>query len=262
MPHIIFPDRSGVAHKLALIIPTYKEAGNLPALLDRVAAALDPAGIDYEILVVDDDSRDGTEELMTERSARDPRVRLLVRKGERGLASAVVRGWIASEGALLGVMDADLQHPPELLPDLYRAIETGKDIVVASRYTESKTVEGWNPVRALVSRVATAMTNLVQRPHARVTDPMSGFFIVRRSALAGVTLEPTGFKILLEVLVRGNIRSVAEVPFRFGLRQAGESKASLKVGVDYLTLLFSLWRARSLPRPAPAAAGGELDKAA
>lgn len=261
MSRIVFPEGPGTPQKLGLIIPTYKEAANLPVLLDRIATALDRIGINYEVLVVDDDSRDGTEELLAGRMAHDARLKLLVRKNERGLASAVVRGWMSSDAAILGVMDADLQHPPELLPGLWSAMQSGNDIVVASRYTESKKVEGWNPVRAAVSRAATWMTSMVQRPEARVSDPMSGYFFVRRSALAGVELEPQGFKILLEVVVRGKIRSVGEVPFQFGLRQAGESKASLKVGFEYLALLFNLWRARSTARPAPAT-GTSLDKAA
>jgi dolichol-phosphate mannosyltransferase len=126
---------------LALVIPTLREAANLPGLLTDVRSALDPLGIDYEIIVVDDDSRDGTEEIVSAISLEDPRVRLLVRKGERGLSGAVLYGWQHTDAAILGVMDADLQHPPELLAALVSAILAGNDMAIGSRYmahTESR----------------------------------------------------------------------------------------------------------------------------
>ncbi len=121
--------------KLALVIPTLREADNIGGLLGHIRSVLDPLGIDYEILVVDDDSRDGTEEIVSAIAQKDPRVRLLVRKGERGLSGAVLYGWRQTDAAILGVMDADLQHPPELLPALIAAIFAGNDLAIGSRYT-------------------------------------------------------------------------------------------------------------------------------
>lgn len=228
--------------KLCLVIPTLNEEGNIGALLDRVCANLNGRQIDYELLVVDDDSTDGTGTVVRQYSRSDSRIRLLVRRGQRGLAGAVLYGWDHTDANLLGVIDADLQHPPELLPALVAAIQQGKDVAVASRYSAGNGIAGWNPLRHAISKISTWITLPLQKPGIRVHDPLSGFFILRRSCIRNVCLQPEGFKLLLEILVRGNIRSVAEVPYRFGLRHAGESKASLRVGLDYLQLLGRLSR--------------------
>ena len=227
--------------KLGLVIPTLNEAGNIEPLLERVRASLDPLGISYEVLIVDDGSVDGTQEAAQRCSERDQRVRLLVRYDEKGLAGAVIHGWKHTDADLLGVMDADLQHPPEVLPALVAAIVAGNDIAVGSRYTQNKRVEGWNPFRQAVSTISTMVTRPFQRK-VRVNDPMSGFFMVRRDSIEGIRLQPQGFKILLEILVRGRIRSAAEVPFQFGIRNAGKSKADLRVALHYFSLLGKLSR--------------------
>lgn len=212
--------------------------------MDRIRASLDALGINYEVIVVDDDSRDGTEQIVDEAARQDSRIRLLVRKDERGLAGAVIYGWEHTDAGILGVMDADLQHPPELLPELWRELQAGADVVIASRYAPQGSLPNWNRSRHLLSRLAVSLTFPLQRPGIRVHDPMSGFFLLRRSVIQGLTLQPRGFKILLEILVRGNIRGATEVPFTFGHRYAGRSKASLKVGLEYLALLARLWRKR------------------
>ena len=240
-----FTGRPGASQKLALIVPTLYEAGNIRTLLERIRRALDPLAILYELIVVDDDSGDGIEEAVSEIARQDPRVRLLVRKGIRGLAGAVIHGWRNTDAEVLGVIDADLQHPPELLPQMWEALASGTDVVVASRYAPQGSRRNWNRFRHLLSQVAIWMTWPLQKPGIRVQDPMSGFFLLRRSCIKDITLQPQGFKILLEILVRGNLRSAKEIPFIFGRRHAGRSKASLKVGLDYLTLLRKLWRARS-----------------
>jgi dolichol-phosphate mannosyltransferase len=232
------------APRLALIIPTLREAENIRVVLDRVRASLDPLGMTYEILIVDDDSGDGIEAIVAEIAAEDPRVRLLVRKGERGLGGAVLHGWKHSDADVLGVIDADLQHPPELLPRLWQAVESGSDVVLASRYAPQGGLDNWHPVRHLLSRAAIWMTYPLQNKNIRVQDPMAGFFMVRRSSLREVELHNKGFKILLEILVRGKVNSVTEVPFTFGPRRAGTSKANLAVGLDYFGLLWRLWRER------------------
>ena len=229
---------------LALVIPTLREAANLPALLDRVRAALDTTGVSYEILIVDDDSRDGTEELVTAIHAQDPRVRLLVRRGERGLSGAVLYGWRRTEAEILGVMDADLQHPPEMLPQLVAAMLEGKDIVIGSRYTQGGQLGEWNWMRRFLSTPAVRLTWPLQHKGCRANDPMAGFFMVRAKCVEGVPFQPTGFKLLLEVLVRGRIHSLAEVPIVFGLREQGASKANFKVGWHYLQLLIRLYALR------------------
>lgn len=227
---------------LALVIPTFHEAGNILPLLGRVRPALDRCGIPYEVIIVDDESGDGIEELVTGISADDPRVRLIVRHGERGLAGAVLRGWAGTHASHLAVMDADLQHPPELLPQLWAAMETGADLAVGSRYASGGSLGGWNAARHFISRVSIWMTLPVQRSGLRARDPMSGFFIVRRECLDGIALQKSGFKILLEILARAHLRSVVEVPFTFGTRQAGQSKAGARIAIEYVLLLLRLFR--------------------
>ncbi len=233
-----------VHEKLALAIPTLREATNIRGLLEHVRSVLDPLGIDYEILVVDDDSRDGTEEIVSSIARGDPRVRLLIRKGERGLSGAILHGWRHTEAAILGAMDADLQHPPELLPALVAAIAAGNDMAIGSRYTAGGELGNWNPVRKLLSTVAVWATWPIQRAGIRAHDTMTGFFMVRRECIDGIAFQPAGFKLLLEILVRGRIRSVAEVPLAFGLRSQGASKANFKVGWDYAKLLARLYAFR------------------
>jgi dolichol-phosphate mannosyltransferase len=230
--------------KTALIIPTLREAANIPILLERIQTALDPTGLDYEILIVDDDSRDGIEEAVAGISQADPRVQLLVRKGKRGLSGAVLHGWMHTEAAIVGVMDADLQHPPELLPELITKMLDGCDLVIGSRYTEGGGLGSWDPLRKLFSAAAVWVTWPVQRSGVRAKDPMSGFFFVRRRCLSGIAFQEAGFKLLLEVLVRARIASVREVPFAFGRRFCGASKANLKVALEYGKLLARLYRYR------------------
>jgi dolichol-phosphate mannosyltransferase len=236
------PEEACMSDKLVLVIPTLNEEANIGALLDRVRSNLSGLQLSYELLVVDDDSTDGTGAVVREYSQSDSRIRLLVRRGCRGLAGAVTYGWDHSDANLLGVMDADLQHPPELLPTLVAAIQHGHDMAIGSRYTEGNGISGWNPLRHFVSKISTWITVPLQRPGIRVRDPLSGFFLVRRSCITGVQLQPEGFKLLLEILVRANIRSVVEIPYQFGLRLAGKSKANLQVGIDYLQLLGRLSR--------------------
>jgi dolichol-phosphate mannosyltransferase len=226
---------------LSLVVPTLNEAGNIDKLLIELTVALSETPLTYEIVVVDDGSTDGTVELVRDWSKRDVRVRLFSRTGERGLAGAVLYGWSQSRANLLGVIDADLQHPPELLPELLKQAEKA-DIAIASRYARAQGTKGWNPLRAAVSRLSTLAAAPLIKKNLGVTDPMSGFFVIRRRCIEGLTFQTTGFKLLLEILVRGRIRTVREVPYQFGLRHAGRSKASASVAVHYLHLLGRLSR--------------------
>lgn len=239
------PPVSGPANraleKLALVIPTLCEAENIGKLLVHVRSVLDPLYIPYEILVVDDDSSDGTGAVVSAIAKDDPRVRLLVRKGERGLSGAVLHGWQRTDATILGVMDADLQHPPELLPQLISAMQSGSDLVIGSRYTSGGDLGQWNPVRKLLSAAAVWVTWPLQKKRLRAKDPMSGFFMVRRRCLPQAEFQKSGFKLLLEILVRGKMESVTEVPFAFGLRYRGASKANFKVAWDYGMLLTRLY---------------------
>jgi len=230
-------------NKLGLVIPTLNEAGNIPTLIDRIQNSLATVGIAYELIVVDDDSKDGTAELVRRYAESDSRIRLLVRVGQRGLAGAVIHGWKNTDANLLGVIDADLQHPPETLPSLLKAIGEDNDIAVASRYASNGTVGDWNAFRHLVSRCSTLVTMPLQKKKGvSIKDPLSGFFIVRRSSIEGLDLQPYGFKILLEILVKGRIKKAAEIPFQFATRHSGRSKADFKVALHYFSLLGKLSR--------------------
>lgn len=230
--------------KFGVVVPTLNEAGNMPTLLNRLRSALDPVKIDYELIVVDDDSTDGTADVVSDIAKQDPRVRILVRKGQRGLAGAVIHGWANTDASLLGVIDADLQHPPEVLPELLNAVLKDKDIAIASRYATNTndSLREWSKARLLISRASTLATAPLQRKNVRIKDPMSGFFVVRRACIEGIDLQPQGFKILLEILVKGRIQSAVEVPFHFATRQSGKSKADFRVALHYFTLLGKLSR--------------------
>ena len=234
-----------VTPKLGLVIPTLNEAGNIPVLLDRLSVAVANAPVDCEFIIVDDGSTDGTAEVARQCAAHDSRVRVFERNGERGLAGAVIHGWAQTDATLLGVIDADLQHPPELLPDLLYRVLDGSDIAIASRYVSSNGngLGEWNKFRVFVSRCSTLLATAPLRSRGlSVKDPLSGYFVVRRECIETLRLQPEGFKILLEILVKGRIRNATEVPFRFATRQSGKSKADFKVALHYFALLGKLSR--------------------
>ncbi|MBE9109328.1 glycosyltransferase [Nodosilinea sp. LEGE 07298] len=227
---------------LSLTIPTYNEGQNIAPLVERLAALLD--GVlpnDYELIVVDDNSPDLTWTTALELQATYPQVRVLRRLEERGLSSAVIRGWQIARGQILGVIDADLQHPPEVLVGLLEAIQQGADLAVGSRHVEGGGVSEWSLTRRVLSRGAqTVGLLLLPQVVGRVSDPMSGYFMVRREAIAGPLLNPKGYKILLEVLGRGTIDTIAEVGYVFQERQEGASKVTWRQYVDYIHHLLRL----------------------
>jgi dolichol-phosphate mannosyltransferase len=227
---------------LSVIIPTYNEALNVEELLRRLGNVLNRAlpGA-YELILVDDDSPDHTWQLAQRLAHDHPALRVMRRTGERGLASAVVRGWQVSRGAYLCAIDADLQHPPGVMVELLALMERGADMAVASRHVEGGGVSDWSIARRIVSR-AGQLIGLIVLPSVvgRVSDPMSGYFMIRRSAIGGVELSPLGYKILIEVLARGRFPWVGEVPYTFVERTHGGSKATARVYLDYLRHLTRL----------------------
>ncbi|KAB8334166.1 glycosyltransferase [Scytonema tolypothrichoides VB-61278] len=227
---------------LSLVIPTYKEAGNIQKIVSVLTNLLDeyiPGK--YELIVVDDDSPDGTWNIAQSLITEYPQLRVMRRQGERGLSSAVIRGWQAATGNILGVIDADLQHPPHVLLQLLQAIEEGADLAVASRHIEGGGVSSWSFVRRLLSRGA-QLLGLIILPGvlSRVSDPMSGYFMFRRHCIVDKTLNPVGYKILLETIGRGNVGKIAEVGYVFSERKEGESKVTWKQYVDYIHHLIRL----------------------
>ena len=227
---------------LSLVIPTRNEREAVPALLNRLQPCL--YGIDAELVFVDD-SDDGTEAVL-DAARPEQELTVLHREADRragGLSTAVELGFAQARGEFICVLDADLQHPPERILDMLDAVRDGADVVVASRYLPGGSAAGLDgPVRRFLSRASCEVTKLVFAGRLRgISDPLSGFFVVRRDVVAGVRLRPIGFKILLEVLVRGNWTTASEVPYCFEGRTAGLSKATLRQGGQFLR---HLWRLR------------------
>jgi dolichol-phosphate mannosyltransferase len=241
---LVIPDRAAVPVPcyFSLVIPTYNEGRNIVAMLERLVPLLDEAYADrYEIIVVDDDSPDRTWESAWKMAAAFPQVKVMRREGERGLATAVIRGWQVAGGEVIGVIDGDLQHPPAVLLKLLAAIGTGADLAIASRHVVGGGTSDWGFVRRLLSRGA-QLLGLAIAPAVvgRVSDPMSGYFLVKRQALTGIALNPKGYKISLEVLGRGRIDRIAEVGYVFQERLEGESKVTMQQYVDYIHHLLKL----------------------
>jgi dolichol-phosphate mannosyltransferase len=227
---------------LSLVIPTYNEGQNVELLMAQLTDLLDPliAGR-YELIVVDDDSPDQTWANALALTADYPQLRVVRRQGERGLSSAVIRGWQLARGEVLGVIDADLQHPPEVLLELLTAMQQGADLAVASRHVTGGGVSEWSLTRRILSRGAQVIgLILLPRVVGRVSDPMSGYFMVRQGAIAGPLLAPKGYKILLEVLGRGQIETITEVGYVFQERQEGDSKVTWRQYLDYIHHLLRL----------------------
>lgn len=235
--------------QLSVVVPTYREAENLSVLIPRLHEVFKESGLDGEIIVVDDNSPDDTVKVVQALSTTHS-VHLIVRTTERGLSSAVIAGMHAAQGDVLLCMDADLSHPPEDVPKLYRAIaesETDGDhrpaFAIGSRYVAGGSTEsGWGLGRWLNSKVATVLA----WPLTAVSDPMAGFFALRRKDFlkASDSLDPIGYKIGLELLVKTNTRRAMEVPIEFKNRLYGESKLSLREQLNYLRHLGRLYRFR------------------
>ena len=229
------------APELSLVVPTYNERESIGPLLAELPAALD--GIAWEAVFVDD-STDGTDALIADIGRADARVRVLHRDANRGgLAGAVVEGLEIARGTYICVLDADLQHPPARIPDLLAAArEHAADVVVASRYVPGGSASGLDgPLRQFYSRGLKHLSRCVfPRKLAHVTDPLGGYFLLRRSVVEGADLRPIGYKILLEILIRGRWSTAREVPYRFQPRQQGASKADLRQGLRFLHHLARL----------------------
>jgi dolichol-phosphate mannosyltransferase len=233
---------------ISLIAPTYNERDRLPELVRTIFAAFERADLDGELVIVDDNSPDGTGQV-ADALARDFPIRVIHRAGKLGLGTAVVEGFAAAEAEVVGVIDADLSHPPDLVPRMLAVMQTEQaDIVIGSRYVPGGGTTNWEMSRVLMSRFACVMA----RGLTPVRDATSGFFIMRRDRARGVTISAGGFKICLELLIRSEPRLVIEVPYVFTGRTVGESKMNMKEAMGYLRQLRELYayrRSRRLPRP-------------
>jgi len=219
------------SQKFTLVIPTYNEAANIESLCSLLVETLSGNNVDFEVIVVDDNSPDQTWKIVQALAEKDRRINIIRRINKRGLATAVIEGWKNAKGDILGVMDGDLQQPPEAIPLLLNKLDEAEktDIVVASRNIKGAMASKRSAWRKFVSWSGTFISNfLLPKLLAQVSDPMSGFFILRKEVIKNKVLTPLGYKILLEVLAKGAYRKVAEVPYVFVERKRGGSKAGIR----------------------------------
>jgi dolichol-phosphate mannosyltransferase len=233
--------------EISVIVPTFNERDNVVEVVSRLERCL--AGRAWEVIFVDDDSTDGTAALVRRIAGRDPRVRCLQRIGRRGLSSACVEGMLASAAPYLAVMDGDLQHDEALLPRMLETLEQGEaDVVVGTRYSQGGGTGDWKRSRVRMSRIATRLSRLIVRDE--LSDPMSGFFALRREVLEGSvrSLSSIGFKILLDILASSSAPvRIRELPYEFRARRAGESKLDSQAVWEYLMLLADKLFGRYVP---------------
>jgi dolichol-phosphate mannosyltransferase len=227
--------------KISIVVPTYREAQNVDILTRRIHKTMAEHNISYEIIFVDDDSQDDIENIILNLSIEGFNVRLIQRKDERGLSSAVLRGFSEAEGGILVCMDADLSHPPETIHVMInKIVKDNAELVIGSRYVNGgSTDHKWTIYRRINSKIAT----LFAKPFTTAKDPMSGFFAIPdRVYKRGNSFNPIGYKIALELIVRCKCEKVLEVPIHFSERKFGESKLTLKEQLNYLVHIKRLIR--------------------
>ncbi|HOY77250.1 MAG TPA: glycosyltransferase family 2 protein [Hyphomonadaceae bacterium] len=233
--------------EIAIVAPTFNERDNVIALKNLIADAL--KGRTWELIFVDDDSTDGTFDVVSAESRRDPRVRIIRRVGRRGLATAVVEGILSTTAPMVAVIDADMQHDERVIPDMIaRMKQQNVDLVIGSRYVNGGGVGEWDAKRQTISRIATDISRLVVK--ADLTDPMSGFFLIRRKAFDSAVrnLSGQGYKILLDIVASAKPPlKIAEVPYTFRNRQHGDSKLDSAVTWEYLMLVADKLIGRFVP---------------
>jgi dolichol-phosphate mannosyltransferase len=223
---------------LSIVVPTYNERDRLPDLVHALFRAYAAAGVDGELVIVDDNSPDGTGRIADD-LAREHRITVIHRSGKLGLGTAVIAGFEAATSSIVGVIDADLSHPPEMPARMLAVMQrTSADIVIGSRYIPGGGTRNWPLSRLMMSRLAC----LIARPLTCVADATSGLFLIRRDLARGVRISAGGFKICLELLVRARPPLVVEVPYVFSDREAGESKMNTREALGYITQLRDLWR--------------------
>jgi len=220
---------------ISIILPTYNEVKNIPRLVRKIHTVIN----NCEIIIVDDNSPDGTGKIAQE-LANKGKVKVIHRKKRLGLSTAVVAGFRKAQGDIIGVMDADLSHPPEVIPKLVDVILKKKaDFVIGSRLVKGGGVTKWPLRRKLISMTATSMARML----TNIRDPLSGFFFVKRETVNKIKFTSKGYKICLEILVRGRYKSIKEIPYIFNVRRAGASKLNIfeyyKFIIDWIRLMIS-----------------------
>ena len=231
--------------KFSIVIPTYNEAGGIERLVRALDAVFKANALDGEIVVVDDNSPDGTGAIVDRLAAEFP-VRCLHRPGKLGLSSGVIDGWkyARPDSQALGAMDADFSHDIDILPRMVKALEGGYGLAIGSRYVAGGGITNWPWKRIVTSKVAC----MLARPLTNVKDITSGYFLVKREALEGVQLDPIGFKIGLEVVAKAHYGKAIEIPYVFTDRVVGQSKLNEKEIFNYLKQLRKLYAARMFPK--------------
>lgn len=225
---------------LSIVIPTYNEEKNVPVITEKITMVMKGQGYDYEIIFVDD-STDNTPAVLDQICQTRPNVRYLHREGRKGLASAVVEGFGIATGDCIIVMDADLQHPPGLIPLIVSRL-TKADVVIPSRFIAGGWDGGLNPCRKIISWTARMIGQISLSRLRHISDCTGGYFGINRSVIANVVFDPVGWKILMEVLVKGKYGKVHEIPYHFEARDAGKSKMSFREQYNYLVHIFRLAR--------------------
>jgi dolichol-phosphate mannosyltransferase len=232
---------------ITVVCPTLNESENVSRLIRELEEVL--RRIDYEIIIVDDDSPDRTWAVAEEMGQRDPRIRVLRRKGPRSLGWSVIEGFSSARGEVIACMDADLQHDPAILPRMVEELLHGSDLVVGSRYVHGGSIGDWRWTRRFESRLATKLAQWVIG--IRICDPMSGYFLLRRADFLRVRerLNGQGFKILLEIASNMRWARIGEIPYTFRNRMAGKTKLSQRVVFAYLSQLWRLSRLKTGEAP-------------
>jgi len=238
MSDVVLDEHPLQTDMLSVVVPTYMERQSIPELISRIESSLQP--LKFEIIIIDDASPDSTAECAKDLNRKYGNIKVVKRAGKTGLGSAVINGFQTARGEVLAVMDADLQHPPELLPEMYGKIKGGYDLVIASRYISGGKADGLSLKRRILSRGAIALAHQLLPRTGNVKDIVSGFFMLKRSVVGGFKMDPVGFKVLLEIVVRGNYGSMIEVPYTFKPRKKGKSNLSSKVMWNYLIHLCKL----------------------
>lgn len=225
-----------------IIIPTYHEAANIPELAKRIAN-VNFGERSFEVLLIDDNSEDGSLEIVKQLSLQYPWLKMIVRNQERDLSQSVIKGFESANHPILVTMDADLSHPPEKIPLMLAILDQPNiDIVIGSRYVKGGSVDQtWPFIRKLTSLAAAFIARIVLLSH--VKDPLSGFLVVKKSTFtAGDTLTPIGWKIGLELMVKCHCKNIREIPIHFSQRRLGKSKLNFKISINYLRHILQLLR--------------------
>ena len=224
---------------LSIVIPTYNEKENLPILIKKLQKILKEKK--YEILIVDDNSPDGTGLLAKKISKKYKNIKVFIRKKKLGLSSAILFGIKKSKYKLVCIMDADLQHPPSLIPKMISTLENKKaDIVIASRFAPGSKIKGLTNSRVFLSRFGIFLSKLFFPKISNIQDPFSGFFLLKKYLIKNFKLQTKGFKFLLEFLIKSNPKKIEEIPFIFEKRKRGKSKLTKKEFFEFLKLLIYL----------------------